>query len=104
MHIPVVKVSPHVNQEHLDFFRGPIKDSRQGPHQKALKSHVEILVLPHAKLLVLGIFRPCIDRPLILPKMDVLEPYVDHHLSQFRDALKGASDFGHGFCEEAESF
>lgn len=85
MDVPVPNVLADVHQKDVDLLLGPIVGPRKRRHAEALEPGGHVLAVPHAQLLVLGVPRPRVGRPLVQVQGDVDEPNLGQEILEARD-------------------
>lgn len=74
MNSSILQVIPHLNEENVDFLLRPLEGPGQRSHTPSLDALEEILEIPLAKLLVVGVLWPAVEGPLVLDHLDIHEP------------------------------
>lgn len=94
MQLPIPQIRPQRRRKNLHLLNRPPQRPRKQRKTHALRAPVEVLANPLAQLLVLLVFRPSIDRPLVRHRYDIYEASLAHHLRHVGYAVERETGFG----------
>lgn len=105
----ILKLLPHLRQQHLQLFRPPPQPTlllrpRKDRQTQRLQRRRPVLVVPHPDLLVLCVTWPAVGRPLLLYDGDVDEAGVGEPFAILEGGAHAVAVGGEAVLEEVGPF